>query len=215
MGLFITFEGPDGSGKSTQIQLATEYLEQKGYHVLLTREPGGTRIGDQIRDVVHNVCNTEMDARAEVLLYSASRAQLVAQVILPHLSGGGVVICDRYADSTYAYQGYGRQLDFTMITRITRFATQALEPDITIYLDIDVAEGIKRKQAANSVGKGELNRMDQQTIEFHQRVRAGYLEMAQNRPDRWLVVDASGKVDEVQTKIRTRLTDKLTRLNFR
>lgn len=205
MSLFITFEGPDGSGKSTQISLTVEYLRQKGLNVLCTREPGGTSIGDQVRSVLHDVANTEMAAQTEVLLYSASRAQLVQQVILPHLRLGGVVLCDRYADSTYAYQGYGRQLDFYTLRLITRFATQALKPDITIYLDLDVEEGLKRKVAANSAGQGELNRMDRLALEFHQRVRAGYLEMAQAEPERWLVVDATASVEKVHRAICQRL----------
>ena len=209
MGLFISFEGPDGSGKSTQIRLITDYLEQLGYDVFETREPGGTAIGDQIRQVLHNVDNTEMDPRAEVLLYSASRAQLVAQVILPHLTKGGVVICDRFADSTFAYQGYGRRLDFDVVNTITQFATQSLKPDVTIYLDVDAAEGLSRKKAASTAGAGKLNRMDRLDLDFHQRVRAGYLEMAQAEPDRWLVVDAHDPVEEVQQQIRMRLTQVL------
>ncbi len=209
MSLFITFEGPDGSGKSTQITLLAEHLQTLGFDVLQTREPGGTTIGSQIRRVLHDVNNTEMDSRAEVLLYSASRAQLVQQVILPHLAAGGAVICDRYADSTYAYQGYGRQLDFDMLQRITRFATQSLAPDITFYLDLDVTEGLKRKQQANLAGKGELNRMDQLTLEFYRRVRQGYLDMARAEPDRWLVMDASKTVTDVQRQIRTRLAEVL------
>lgn len=206
MSLFITFEGPDGSGKSTQIELTAGYLREQGYDVLCTREPGGTAIGDQIRAIVHDVANTEMSNRAEVLLYSASRAQLVEQVILPHLRQGGAVVCDRYADSTFAYQGYGRQLDFDALRLITRFATQSLRPDITIYLDISVEEGLQRKVSANSAGQGELNRMDRLALEFHQRVRSGYLDMAQAEPDRWLVINASAPVDTVQAKIRQRLT---------
>lgn len=209
MSLFITFEGPDGSGKSTQISLLADHLQGLGFNVLQTREPGGTAIGSQIRHVLHDVKNTEMDSRAEVLLYSASRAQLVQQVILPHLAAGGAVICDRYADSTYAYQGYGRQLDFDTLQHITRFATRELTPDITIYLDLDVTEGIRRKQRANSAGEGELNRMDQLALEFYRRVRAGYLQMAQAEPERWLVIDASGTVTDVQRQIRDRLAQVL------
>ncbi len=209
MSLFITFEGPDGSGKSTQIELTAGYLREQGYNVLCTREPGGTAIGDQIRAIVHNVANTEMSNRAEVLLYSASRAQLVEQVILPHLRQGGAVVCDRYADSTFAYQGYGRQLDFDALRLITRFATQSLRPDITIYLDISVEEGLQRKVSANNAGLGELNRMDRLALEFHQRVRAGYLDMAQAEPDRWLVINASAPVETVQAKIRQRLAQAL------
>jgi len=211
LSLFVTFEGPDGSGKSTQIKLTADYLRELGYNVLCTREPGGTDIGTQIRTILHDVANTAMAARAEILLYSASRAQLVEQVILPHLAAGGAVVCDRYADSTYAYQGYGRQLDFEVLRQITRFATQSLQPHITIYLDITVEEGLTRKVAANSAGEGEWNRMDRLELDFHQRVRAGYLHMAQTEPDRWLVIDASGPVAAVQQQIRERLGQVLAR----
>ncbi|MCB0172800.1 MAG: dTMP kinase [Anaerolineae bacterium] len=205
MSLFLTFEGPDGSGKSTQIQLTAQFLTNLGYDVLTTREPGGTAIGDQIRDVLHSVNNTAMCAPAEVLLYSASRAQLVHQVILPHLKRGGAVVCDRYADSTFAYQGYGRGLEAEMLRLITQFATQSLKPDLTIYLDLDPAQGLERKQNANSAGAGEWNRMDQLELDFHQRVRAGYLEMAQDEPERWLVIDATGSIEAVNQAIRQRL----------
>lgn len=205
MGLFITFEGPDGSGKSTQVELVTKHLRQLGYRVFRTREPGGTPIGDQIRTVLHDVNNTEMAARAEILLYSASRAQLVEQVILPRLARGEVVLCDRYADSTYAYQGYGRQLDFDTLRLITCFATQALTPDLTIYLDLEVKEGLQRKESASSAGQGEWNRMDRLELEFHRRVRKGYLEMARAEPERWLVLDAAASVEEINRLICERL----------
>jgi dTMP kinase len=146
-----------------------------------------------------------MSPQAEVLLYSASRAQLVHQVILPHLATGGVVLCDRYADSTYAYQGYGRQLDFEIVRAITEFATQGLKPDVTLYLDLEVEQGLNRKLSASASGQGEWNRMDRLELELHQRVRRGYLEMAQQEPERWLVVDASASVEEVQQQIRQRL----------
>ncbi len=205
MSLFITFEGPDGSGKSTQIRLTAGYLKSLGHNVICTREPGGTAIGGQIRTVLHDVANTEMAARAEILLYSASRAQLVEQVILPHLKQGGAVVCDRYFDSTYAYQGYGRGLDFDALRMITQFATQSLKPDITIYLDLEVEQGLKRKVAANTAGKGEWNRMDRLTLNFYRRVRAGYLEMARAEPERWLVIDAGAPVEVVNQRIRERL----------
>jgi dTMP kinase len=205
LSLFITFEGPDGSGKSTQIELAAAYLKEQGFNVLCTREPGGTSIGLQIRQVLHEVTNTEMSPRAEILLYSASRAQLVHQVILPHLAQGGVVLCDRYADSTYAYQGYGRQLDFEIVRTITQFATQGLKPDVTIYLDLEVEQGLKRKLSANVSGQGEWNRMDRLELELYQRVRYGYLEMARQEPHRWLVVDASASIEAVQQQIQQRL----------
>ena len=209
MSRFITFEGPDGSGKSTQIELVTAHLERLGYQVIQTREPGGSAIGDQIRQVLHDVQNTEMTARAEILLYSASRAQHVEQIILPHLAQGHIVLCDRYADSTYAYQGYGRQLDFDTLRVITSFATQSLKPDLTIYLDLDVEEGLQRKATANTAVQGEWNRMDQLELAFHRRVRHGYLEMAQTEPERWLVVDAAASVEEINRVICSRLEETL------
>ena len=199
--MFITFEGPDGSGKSTQIGLLTTYLQAQGRRVYRTREPGGTSIGDQIRDVLHSVNNTEMRPVTEILLYSASRAQLVAQVIKPMLAEGYTVLCDRYADSTYAYQGYGRQLDMAMLQRITQFATQNLKPDLTIYLDLPVEDGLMRKRKANDAGEGELNRMDRQAAAFYERVRQGYLQMAQAEADRWRVIDARQSVEQIHRQI--------------
>jgi dTMP kinase len=213
LSLFITFEGPEGSGKSTQIELVADYLRQLGYQVCCTREPGGTSIGNQVRNILHDVDNTEMTARAEILLYSASRAQLVEQMILPHLAQGGIVLCDRYADSTYAYQGYGRQLDFDTLRVITDFATQRLKPDLTIYLDLDVEEGLQRKATASTTGQGEWNRMDQLELVFHQRVRHGYLEMAQAEPERWLVVNAAAPVEEINRAICRRLERILKKAN--
>ncbi len=199
--MFITFEGPDGSGKSTQITLLSDYLQAQGRRVYRTREPGGTPIGDQIRDVLHDVSNTEMRAVTEILLYSASRAQLVAQVIKPMLAEGRIVLCDRYADSAYAYQGYGRQLDMAMLQSITQFATQTLKPDLTIYLDLPVEDGLMRKRKANDAGEGELNRMDRQTRDFYERVRQGYLQMAQAEAERWTVIDARQSVEQIQREI--------------
>ncbi len=202
MGVFITFEGPEGSGKTTQIMLLTARLEAAGYDVLTTREPGGTPIGDQIRAVVHNVANTEMVAEAEILLYSASRAQLVGELIRPALAQGQVVLSDRYADSTTAYQGYGRGLDLAALRQITVFATGGLTPDLTIYLDCSVEEGLKRKQQAFALDAGEWNRLDQEAIEFHRRVREGYLALAVAEPDRWLIVDACRSIEKVQEEIQ-------------
>lgn len=213
MSLFITFEGPDGSGKSTQIRLSADYLRRRGYQVLCTREPGGTAIGDQIRQILHDIHNTDMVATTEILLYSASRAQLVQQVILPQLETGVIVLCDRYADSTYAYQGYGRQLDFEALRLITQFATGGLKPDLTIYLDLEVQEGLRRKAAANATGQGEWNRMDQLEIDFHQRVRAGYLEMAKAEPERWLIVEAADEVAKINQIICQRLEHLLEKIN--
>ncbi len=195
--MFITLEGPDGSGKSTQIRLLYERLVAAGYDVLLTREPGGTPIGDQVRQVLHDLKNQEMAAEAEILLYSASRAQLVAQVIRPELAAGRIVLCDRYADSTMAYQGYGRGLDLEALSAITAFATGSLKPDLTVLLDVSVETGLSRRKT----GGGEWNRMDQQTLDFHRRTRAGYHALAAAEPDRWTVVDASGTEDEVAAAV--------------
>jgi dTMP kinase len=209
MGVFITFEGPDGSGKTTQINLLTQYLQELGQRVLVTREPGGTSIGNQIRAVLHDVNNNEMAAQAEFLLYSASRAQLVRQVIQPHLNEGGIVVSDRFADSSLAYQGYGRHLDLDVVRYITRFATDGLTPDLTIYLDLPVEVGIRRKQTAHAARAGEWNRLDRQTIDFYRQVREGYLHIAQAEPQRWMVVDAMQPVGDTHRAIRQRVADLL------
>nr|HID12311.1 dTMP kinase [Anaerolineae bacterium] len=196
--MFITLEGPDGSGKTTQARLLAEWLREQGHEVVLTREPGGTDIGDQIRAVLHDPRNTTMDARTEILLYSASRAQHVAQRIRPALAAGKIVISDRYADSTLAYQGYGRGLDLEALRTITGFATGGLTPDLTLCLDIAPREGLQRRR----LGGGEWNRLDREALEFHQRVRAGYLELAELEPERWVVIDGARSVEEVQAEIR-------------
>lgn len=196
--MFITFEGPEGSGKSTQVVLLAGYLRDQGWDVLLTREPGGTAIGDQIRACLHDVENTAMTAAAETLLYSASRAQLVAEVIQPALAAGRIVLCDRYADSTIAYQGYGRQQDLTELAHITHFATGGLKPDLTLLLDLDVEEGLARRLA----GGGEMNRLDREALAFHRRVRHGYHQLAAADPERWVVVAAGRPVATVQANIR-------------
>jgi dTMP kinase len=205
MSLFITFEGPDGSGKTTQIELLAEHLRSLEYDVLVTREPGGTHVGDQIRDVVHWIENTDMTPETEFLLYSASRAQLVRRVLQPHLARGGIVLCDRFSDSSMAYQGYGRELDLNVVRVITQFATGGLMPDLTIYLDLPVEVGIERKQLAHSAQAGEWNRLDQENLDFHQRVHQGYLKMAQADPERWLVIDATQSVEDMQAAIQARL----------
>lgn len=201
MSLFITFEGPDGAGKTTQTRLLSDHLQGQGCQVHTTREPGGTAIGDQIRQVVHDVDNTAMVSVAEILLYSASRAQLVAQVIKPRLAAGAIVLCDRYADSTYAYQGYGRGLDLAMLKMITEFATQKLQPDLTLYLDLPVEVGLARKQRTSQADESELNRMDQLTLDFYERVRQGYLTMARANPERWLIISAGQAVPTIHQAI--------------
>ena len=203
--MFITFEGPDGSGKTTQARLLAKWLGEQGYQVVLTREPGGTDIGDQIRVVLHDPRNTAMDARTEILLYSASRAQHVTEQIRPALAAGKIVISDRYADSTLAYQGYGRGLDLETLQRVTAFATGGLTPDLTLYLDVPPEAGLQRRQ----LGGVEWNRLDAETLEFHQRVRAGYLELVRQEPGRWVIIDAARSIEEGQVEIRARVWDRL------
>jgi dTMP kinase len=202
--MFITFEGPDGSGKTTQVAPLTEFLTQLGYQVLITREPGGTEIGDQIRQILSDLKNTGMHPRSETLLFLAARAQLVEQVIKPHLAKGYIVICDRYADSTMAYQGYGHQNDLNQINSLINFATGGLKPDLTLLLDVGAEAGLKRKAEAN-----EWNRLDAYSLEFHQRVRQGYAELARAEPERWVTIDADQPADLVQDAIRQEVQSRL------
>ncbi len=202
--MFITLEGPEGSGKTSHIPHLVEYLREKGYSVFPTREPGGTSIGEQIREVIHDLKNEEMHARTETLLYQAARAQIVEQVIKPRLAEGGIVISDRYYDSTIAYQGYGHQQDLEQVRALVKYATGGLTPDLTVLLDVDVEEGLRRKKKDN-----EWNRLDAYKVEFHQRVRAGYLEMVRQEPARWVVVDAGQKWDRVQEELRQAIVRKL------
>lgn len=203
--MFITFEGPEGSGKTTQIGLLANYLTGRSFNVLHVREPGGTPIGDQIRQVLHDMKNQAMDPRAELLLYSASRAQLVAQTIRPHLAAGGIAICDRYADSTMAYQGYGRSLDLDQLRQITLFATGGLTPDLTLFLDIDPGVGLARRHANGE----EWNRMDAQAIEFYHRVREGYTRLMAAEPGRWIKIDALQPVETIHASIRAVVEERI------
>lgn len=198
MSIFITLEGPDGSGKTTQGRLLVEWLREQGHGAVLTREPGGSDIGEQIRAVLHASANTAMTARTEFLLYSASRAQHVSQLILPSLAAGKVVVSDRYADSSVAYQGYGRGLDLETVQAVTAFATTGLRPDLTVYFDIAAGEGLQRRLLSGDV----WNRMDAEALAFHRRVRNGYLELVKAEPERWTVIDANRPIDEVQRDVR-------------
>lgn len=205
MSKFITLEGPDGSGKTTQAHLLVEWLRESDYDVTLTREPGGTEIGDQIRAVLHDPQNTAMDARTEILLYSASRAQHAAQLIRPALAAGRVVISDRYADSTLAYQGYGRGLDLCELRAITTFATGGLTPDLTLYFDIVPSEGLQRRLLSGE----EWNRMDAEELAFHRRVRDGYLKLVSQEPERWVVINAAQTMEEVQAEVKAAMKARL------
>jgi dTMP kinase len=202
--MFITFEGPDGSGKTCQVALLAEYLRTLGLSVMATREPGGTEIGNQVRVILSNLDNTAMRPRTEILLFQASRAQLVEQEIAPRLEAGEVVICDRYADSTLAYQGYGHQLELEPLRRLIDFATGGLKPDLTLLLDIDVEEGLRRRAHG-----GDWNRLDAYELAFHKRVRCGYLELAQIEPQRWVRLDAAEPMEILQSAVRKVVCERL------
>ena len=203
--MFITLEGPEGSGKTSHIPHLVEFLREKGYVVFPTREPGGTSISEQIRDVLHDMKNAEMHPRTETLLYQAARAQIVEQVIKPRLADGEIVLSDRYYDSTIAYQGYGHQQNLDEVRALVKYATGGLTPDLTILLDLDVEIGLKRK-TQNEV---EWNRMDAYTVEFHRRVRAGYQEMVKTEPKRWVVVNSEQAWESVQAELRKVILGKL------
>ena len=203
--MLITLEGPEGSGKTSQLKPLTEWLAAQGFVVYVTREPGGTSIGEQIRHVIHDLNNTEMRPRTEALLYQAARAQIVEQVLRPRLAVGEIVICDRYFDSTLAYQGYGHQtIPLDELRQVIRFATGGLTPDLTILLDLDVETGLARKGSQD-----EWNRLDAYTVDFHQRVRAGYHELLKLEPQRWVVLDAARSREKVQEDLRAVILKKL------
>lgn len=207
--MFITFEGPEGSGKSTQLATLAEWLRGQGHEVVQTREPGGTPIGDGIRQILMGRENGALVPEAEILLFSASRAQHVQERIRPALAAGQLVLCDRYADSTLAYQGYGHGLPLDTLRHITDFATGGLVPDLTLLLDVEVEAGLARRRAAAAEG-AEWNRMDAQTLAFHERVRAGYQQLAAAEPWRWRAVDAAQPPAQVQRAIQAAVGEWLT-----
>jgi dTMP kinase len=210
--LFITFEGGEGSGKTTHAHLLHQHLRDEGYAVVLTREPGGTRISDEVRRILLDPDNTDILPRTEILLFSAARAQLTEEFIRPHLDKGRIVICDRYADSTMAYQGYGLGLDLELLSAITDFATGGLKPDLTLYLDIPVEIGLKRRLSAIespgfSIPETQLalfnkwDRLDRKEVQYHRRVQRGYEELMRAEPQRWHRIDASRPLDQVQADV--------------
>jgi dTMP kinase len=191
MSLFITFEGGEGCGKSVQAKALYKRLSQLAIPAVLTHEPGGTTLGNKLARWLKWTEGTDISPLTELLLFNASRAQLVTEVIQPNLKSGKIVVCDRYADSTTAYQSYGRGLDLEMVTAINNAATQGLKPDLTVMLDISAEEGLTRKR-----GKKQ-DRFEQENKAFHQRVREGYLKLAANEPQRWLVIDASQPKEKI------------------
>jgi dTMP kinase len=197
-GLFVTLEGIDFCGKTTQAKKLASYLRKKGYKVLLVREPGGDRVAEKVRKVLLSQENSEMTPRTELLLYQAARSQLTEKVILPSLEEGRVVICDRYSDSTLAYQGYGRGLDKRMIRYLNSVSTSGLSPDLTILLDVPV----KTAQERGTRKKGRRDRLEKEGIEFHLRIRSGFLKIARLNRRRMKVVDGTENVEETWQKVR-------------
>lgn len=204
-GLFITFEGPEGAGKSTHCAMLSEWMTLMGVPVLTTREPGEGVVGSQIRRLILNPENTAITPKTEALLYAADRAQHVEEVLRPALDRGAVVVCDRYADSYLAYQGYGRGLDLTFLRQLNQMATGGLQPDLTILLDLDPEEGLARVRARESFSKGETaqrtDRMEQEELAFHRRLRDGYRQLAAET-SRIMVLDAGRGMNEVKYEIR-------------
>ena len=192
--MFITLEGPEGSGKTTAVESAVKKLQEMGYEIVRTREPGGTPIAEQIRNVILDKANTSMDPRTEALLYAASRRQHLVEKVWPAIKEGKIVICDRYLDSSLAYQGGARGLGIDNVLNINLFATENTWPDLTLLFDIKPEEGLKRI-AANA--SREVNRLDLEKIEFHQKVRESFLYLAKKYPERFIIIDASKSREEV------------------
>ncbi|MDK2919335.1 MAG: dTMP kinase [Candidatus Petromonas sp.] len=195
-GIFITFEGPDGSGKTTQLKLLQGYLEKKGYEVLMTREPGGTNISEQIRNIILDKRNTEMNSITETMLYAASRAQHVAEVIKPAIKACKAVICDRFVDSSLVYQGIGRGLGITFVKELNDKAIQGIMPDITFFMKISPEVGLRRKLVTD-----EYNRLDMEKLEFHKKVYEGYMELERLYPERIIGIDASRSIKDIHEEI--------------
>jgi dTMP kinase len=209
-GYFITFEGTEGSGKSTQIEILARHLIRHGYKVVTTREPGGTAFGEQIRRVLLSVKNRRLDPRAELFLYLASRTQHLEEVILPAMKKGKIVLCDRFSDATVAYQGFGRRLDMKVVRTAVGYAAKGLSPDLTLLLDLDVRLGLARVK-----DRGRSNRLDREQREFHQRVRVGYLRLARSESGRIKIVEASRSPQEVAEHIQKIVDRYLTRRGVR
>jgi dTMP kinase len=202
--MFITFEGIEGSGKTTQQRLVAEHLRSLGKTVVVTKEPGGTPLADRIRAILLDSANV-IDPIAEVFLFAASRRQHTTEIIEPALQRGEVVLCDRYADSTLAYQGFGRLIDLDRLRALNAWATNALVPHITLLFDLPEEVGLSRANSRNATAAQDEGRFEAEDLRFHRRVREGYLAMAVAEPDRYRVVDADGSVDEVFARTRTAL----------
>ena len=208
-GFFVVFEGPDGGGKTTQSGRLFAHLEKLNYEVKWTREPGGTALADLIREVVLHDTTREISPRVEALLLSAARSQHVEEVIRPALAAGRVVICDRFKYSTVAYQGGGSGLNIEDLDALNEFSTDGIDADLVILLDIDPAEGLRRKLRLGGAGKSETNKMELRGVEYQERARKQFLRMASESPDRWLVIDGTGCADEIGDEISHRVVYEL------
>jgi len=205
-GIFITFEGPDGAGKTTQLKKLAEELKKQGHDVLVTREPGGTAISDQIRSIILDPVNKEMVDQAEVLLYAASRAQHVHQLILPALAAGRIVLCDRFIDASVAYQAYGLGVDVDMVKAISRYASSGLQATRTYILDVPVEVSLARlhhRASGTGVNAQQLDRIEQKNVDYHSRVREGFHQIAADHPERVRVINANRNEEEIAKDIWT------------
>ena len=206
MSLFITLEGPEGSGKTSAIKFVKEQLEKEGHQIIMTREPGGTPISEQIRNVILDKGNTAMDYRTEALLYAASRRQHLVEKVWPNVKEGKIVICDRYLDSSLAYQGYARELGVEDILNVNMYATEGTFPDLTLLFDLEPEVGLAR---INANSDREVNRLDLEKLSFHHRVRNGYLELAKRFPDRYVIINAALPLEEVASNALKAIKERL------
>ena len=205
-GLFITFEGCEGSGKTTVSKYHYNRLKEEGYDVIYSREPGGVDIAEQIRSVILNVRNTAMDSRTEALLYAASRRQHLAEIVLPALKAGKIVLCDRFVDSSLVYQGYARGIGIDKVWELNQFAIDDCMPDLTLYYDVDVETGLSRVRS-----RGEMNRLDSENVEFHKSVRKAYQMIAEKYPERIVTIDSNRPLREVEEESYTLLKNRINR----
>lgn len=201
-GVFITFEGPDGCGKTTIVKMVEKYLHENNIEYISTREPGGINISEQIRTIILDKANTEMDGKTETLLYVASRRQHLSERVIPALKSGKVVICDRFIDSSLAYQGYARGIGIDEVMNINEFAIDGYMPHLTLYLDIEPQVGLARIASNN---QREINRLDVEKLDFHKRVREGYFKLLEKYPDRIKKIDANQSIDRVFEDVKNYL----------
>lgn len=212
MGCFITFEGIEGCGKTTQLQLLARTLMSRGHEVTVTREPGGCPISDRVREILLDAGNSAMTSMTELLLYAAARAQHVAEVVVPALGEGRIVLCDRFTDATVAYQGYGRGLDREVIAELNRLAAGGVRPDLTVLVDCPVEVGLARAMARINGSQGAREeRFELELLQFHQKVREGYLSLAQREPDRFIVVSGAGSIGETEAAIAALILPRLAK----